>query len=277
MDQLQEICLSNAAFITVGSYTLAPRIGNSGNVFNGDPDFSLNSLGLPNLGLNYLKSHGREMVNLAHQYEKPIYLSVAGFTPDEYRILSCQGFECGFDGVELNLGCSNLVDGGRRKSIANFDLAVVDEILHAVGPPTQESILLTKVSPMTNPNDIVDLAELISHYPVFAVVTMNTLPNCLDFDNDGRSVIQTPDATGWSGGSGKSILPFALGQINQWHKALPSNMQVWGVGGVHTGDSVRKMLLAGASMVQVGTALFVYGPRIFSDIVSEYLDFQQLD
>jgi dihydroorotate dehydrogenase len=277
LDQVHQLSLSSASYVMTGSYTVAPRDGNPGNVFNVDPDFSLNSLGLPNSGLAYLQKRGRDMVEIAHSFDKPIYLSVAGFTPEEYRILAHLGFECGFDGVELNLGCPNVADGGKRKSIASFDLTVVDEILYSVGPPPEESILLAKVSPMTNPNDIADLADLIRYYPVFAVVTMNTLPNCLDFDSAGRTVIQTPDATGWAGGAGKFLLPIALGQISQWRKALPANIRVWGVGGVQSGDAVRKMLYAGASVVQVATALFLFGPRIFSDIASEYLDLEPLE
>lgn len=266
VEQVRQLSLASVSCITVGSYTVLPRDGNPGNVFNGDPDFSLNSLGMPNAGLSYLEAHGREMVDIAHDSDKPIYLSVAGFSSDEYRILAHLGFECGFDGVELNFGCPNVADGGRRKSIVSFDLSMVDEILHTLGPPASGSILLTKVSPMTNPNDIVNLAELIVHYPVFAVVTMNTLPNCLDFDPGGKAVIQTPDGTGWAGGAGRSVLPIALGQVHQWRKTLPANVQVWGVGGVHTGADVRKMLTAGASAVQIGTGLFIYGPRIFADI-----------
>lgn len=272
IEGVRQLAQSAASFIVVGSYTNEPREGNPGNTFNGLSDFSLNSLGMPNRGRTFLHEHGREMVEVAHQHGKPIYLSAAGFTPEEYILLACVGYYLCFDGVELNLGCPNVVDGGRRKAIASFDLGVVREILTELHVRPAETLLTVKVSPMTNPHNIIDLAELLAQYQVNAVVTMNTLPNCLDFDDaHNHPTIQTPDGTGWAGGAGKHVLPIALGQINQWRKALPEHIQVWGAGGAQDGQSVRKMLMAGASVVQVGTGLFVYGPKIFSDIASEFI------
>ncbi len=266
VEHVRELARSAAFFITVGSYTVNAREGNPGDVFNQKPGFSLNSLGMPNRGLKYLETHGDEMVISAHSANKPIYLSVAGFSPEEYKMLAQTGFDLGFDGVELNLGCPNVADGGKRKTIASFDLGIVREILDSVGKPAERTTLMLKVSPMTNPSNIIDLATLVSEYPIYAVVTMNTLPNCLDLHPNNKSVINTPDGTGWAGGAGSSILPVALGQISQWRKALPEHIHVWGVGGLQSGEAARKMFFAGASAMQVATGLFVYGPKIFSDI-----------
>lgn len=271
VDDVRELARSTASFLVVGSYTVLPRDGNPGNVFNGMSEFSLNSLGMPNLGIEYLKSYGHEMVKLAHVREKPIYLSIAGFSPWEYGILAHVAIEIGFDGVEVNMGCPNVADGGKRKAIASFDPQMVHAILSEIGTSMKETILTVKVSPMTNPQDIVHIAGVISQYPVHAVVSMNTIPNSLDFTSEGKLVIETPDKNGWAGGAGSAILPMALGQVSQWRKVLPDTIQVWGVGGVQNGLAAKKMLLAGASVVQVATGLFVYGPKIFSDIASEFV------
>jgi dihydroorotate dehydrogenase (fumarate) len=255
----------------------AKRGGNPGNTFNGS---SLNSLGLPNPGLRKIIEAAPEMVGIAHAAEKPIIMSVAGFAPAEYLELSRTARELGFDGVELNLGCPNVADGGKRKPIASFDLDLVDQIVSGIYnhdmSPDDRWFLSVKVSPMSNPLQILDTAELFEKFGVSAIVTQNTFPNGMLFNEDGAPQIQTPDKTGWAGFAGRAIKPMALGQVNQWRKALDNlggtMIPVWGVGGVTSGEGVRDMQFAGASVVQVGTAYFVSGAKVFGDIANEFIN-----
>lgn len=274
--EVQVLALSVASFIVVGSITLEERAGNPGNTWNGDPLFGLNFLGLPNPGLNKLCEIGSEMIRIAHTAEKPILMSVAGFSPEEYHKLCKAAQYVGFDGVEINLGCPNVIVDGGRKKIASFDPLLVRAILENsfgyIGALKHTWFVSVKVSPMTNPEQIIEIAEIIFEFGVDAVVTQNTFPNCLDFDDKGEPVIDTPDKTGWAGGSGSSVLHQALGQVSQWRKALPENISVWGVGGVQSGNDVQKMLWAGASVVQVGTAYFIGGAKVFGDIADQYLN-----
>jgi dihydroorotate dehydrogenase len=68
----------------------------------------------------------------------------------------------------------------------------------------------------------------------------------------------------------------ALGQVNQWRTALDAfnatHIQVWGVGGVESGRDVHDMQTAGARIVQVGTAYFVGGAKVFSNIANQYVN-----
>lgn len=271
IEEVRNLARSAAEFIVVGSITMEERGGNPGNTFNGE---SLNSLGLPNMGVEKLKEVGPEMVHIAHEAGKKIILSIAGSSPEEYEKLAKIAFELGFDGVEVNGGCPNVVEGGKRKPIACFDVTAIRMILWGVcsikilNPPWFVSF---KVSPMSNPLQIIEIAEVLKTFSIDAVVTQNTFPNGLLFNEDGSPQIQTPDKTGWAGFAGSAIKPMALGQVSQWHQALPDDIQVWGVGGVETGKDVRDMLRAGASMVQVGTAYFTQGPKIFSDIAEQYV------
>ena len=263
-----------SAFVVMGSITLQPRDGNPGTTSNGDDLYMLNSLGLPNPGINALRSREmNDVLAVARDLEKPVILSIAGFSPVEYQELTLAALEIGFSGVELNLGCPNVIEGSKRKPIACFDSRLVNEILGRVTACMEGRFLSVKVSPMTNPIQILETAETVSVYPgISAVVTQNTFPNCLLYNEDGSPQIQTPDGTGWAGGSGRSIKAQALGQMNQWRRALPDSIEVWGVGAVWTGRDVRDVIRAGASIAQVGTAYFNGGAKVFQDIASEFIN-----
>jgi dihydroorotate dehydrogenase (fumarate) len=273
--EVVNLAASAAQFIVVGSFTVLQRDGNSGNTFNGE---SLNSLGLPNGGVPYLRECGARMVKLAHDARKQIILSIAGFEPNDFYILAQIARELGFDGIEVNVGCPNLVQGAVRKPIISFipDLVreIVNEVVRIAKSDNGTMFVLVKMSPMSNPTNIVDLAYILAKTGVDAVVTQNTFPNALLFNDDGTLQIQTPDKTGWAGFAGSAIKPMALGQVNQWRKALDSQnagrIQVWGVGGVQSGRDVHDMLRAGASVVQVGTAYFVSGAKIFGEIANQF-------
>lgn len=263
---------SAASFIVVGSITLLHRDGNPGNTFNGDSVFSLNSLGLPNPGIHQIREIGTEMVHTAHEVGKPIILSVAGLSPDEFLGLTRVAYGVGFDGIELNLGCPNVADGGSRKPIISYRKSLVyDSLSSAFEFASPKWFISAKVSPM-DPDRLDEIASVIEKFPVDAVVTMNTVPNCLDFNSDGTPIINTPDKTGYAGGSGKQVFQQALGQVKQWRDRLPKRIAVFGVGGVETGEDVQKMLRAGASVVQVGTAYFIGGAKVFGDIATQFIN-----
>ncbi|HLC95017.1 MAG TPA: dihydroorotate dehydrogenase [Patescibacteria group bacterium] len=274
IEEVRSLSQTTVAFIVVGSITLEERLGNSGNVFNNDPFRALNALGLPNPGMNKIEKMCPEMIHTAHSANKSILLSLAGFSSQEYSLLAARALQMRFDGIELNLGCPNVVENGKRKQTLSFNRSAIRAVLEQSlyhKKYQDDWFVSVKISPMTDPEQIIKTAELIAEFDIDAIVTQNTFPNCLDFDEQGRPVIQTPDKTGWAGGSGTAILHQALGQVNQWRTALPKNIAVWGVGGVQTGQDVQKMIWAGASAVQVGTTYFISGAKTFGDIASQYI------
>ena len=280
LEEVIVLAQSAAQFIVVGSITVPQRDGNPGNPFN---NINLNSLGLPNRGAEYIRQVGREMVKVAHDAGKLIFLSIAGFSPEEYFELAKVAVECGFDGIEINAGCPNAVDGGKRKEILCFNSVALEHVVQGVVQiaklgPTQLYVLV-KVSPMSNPAEIVRTADLLSSLAIDGVVTQNTFPNALLFNKDGTPQIKTPDGTGWAGHAGPEIKAQALGQVSQWCKALDSFMvthvAVIGVGAVQNGLDVRDMVFAGAHLVQVGTSYFVSGAGVFENIATQYVNLKQ--
>ncbi len=276
VEEVRRVAQSAAEFIVVGSITLQKRSGNPGNTWNNK---DLNSLGLPNPGAEEIENVAHEMVSVAHSFDKKIILSVAGFDASEYVYLFNVALKSGFDGVELNFGCPNVADDGKRKRIFSFYPELMHEVLlmlSLVDGIPDTFFVSVKVSPITNPQQIIELAEMFSQFRmIHAVVTQNTVPNCLEFSDGGAVTITTPDKTGYAGLSGPSVKAMALGQVKQWRSALDlfnrEDIAVTGVGGVSSAKDVQDMIFAGASMVQIGTACILYGPKIFSDIASDYI------
>ena len=278
--EVERLARSAVSGIVVGSITVLPRDGNPGNTFNGDLVYGLNSLGLPNPGIEKIREIGPEMIRIAHAADKPILMSAAGFSPDEFAVLAKAAIDTGFDGVEINVGCPNVADGGKRKAIVSYHRTLMQRSLRAVfsrlGILAYRRLISVKVSPM-DPERLQEIAELLVEWPIEVVVTMNAVPNCLDFKDDGTPVIDTPDKTGYAGGSGRQVLQQSLGQVKQWRERLPNAVMVWGVGGVQDALSIKKMRLAGAEVVQVGTAYFSHpdGAKFFGDLATEFINLNE--
>lgn len=257
--------------IMVGSMTMAARAGNSGETAIFEQNFSLNARGLPDRGAAYWRIALPGMAEAAHAFDKKLIASAAGFNPGEYADLAYIAFESGADGVELNFGCPNVWDGGKQKRILSFSLGGIEETLtqveNAIGAHKTVGI---KVSPFSDPEQLNETALVISGFPwVTFVTTMNTFPNATAYAGDKPAI----SPNGFGGLAGLAIKQIGLGQVRMWKAALPKHMHVIGVGGIESGRDMLDYLTAGATVIQVATAyLRQEDPRIFQNILSEYLD-----
>ncbi|MBI4049906.1 MAG: tRNA-dihydrouridine synthase [Candidatus Doudnabacteria bacterium] len=274
LEHVKALCSSAAVAIMVGSITWEQRDGNAGNVYYPGPEFSLNSLGLPNGGREYYRKHLPDMVRMAHDAGKPLFVSVAGFSPHEYLRLADLVAEAGADAVELNLGCPNVWDGGQQKGILSFEPDRIDETLGLLKFELDLPVSL-KLSPYSDPGMIPRIAEVLKRHAdmVKAISAVNCFPNALKFGDDGQPVI-TP-GQGLAGLGGPAMRPIALGQVFQWFKVLPTRyIQIIRVGGASHGKDVFESESLGATATQVGTAFFNEGPGIFSRILAEMVELQ---
>jgi dihydroorotate dehydrogenase (fumarate) len=278
VEDVADLARSAVAAVTVGSITLAARTGNAGATYHSGDGFSLNALGLPNRGLGYYRDHLAAMADLAHGAGKPLVLSIAGFSVEDYATVAQAAATTGVDLLELNLACPNVWDGGRQKRLACFDTgqteaicAAVDDALRATPVPYG-----VKISPFSDPEALAGLAETIGKVATAAgpdagpryVCSSNTFPNALAYDHAGRAVIGVELA----GLAGPALRPVALGQVRQLRQLLPSEIEIVGAGGVTTGRDVADFLRAGAAAVQVATAFFNRegNPAVFGEIAADW-------
>lgn len=268
LEDVERLARSATAAIMVGSITKEPRTGNEGDVYWAGPTYSLNSLGLPNRGAEYYAKVIPEMVRIAHGAGKPLFVSVAGFTPDEYADLASLALWKGADLIELNLGCPNVWHGKAQKRIACFDPELVDQIQERVEERVGvEARIAEKISPFSDPFSLVAIAAVIgsSKLPK-AVTTTNTFANA--FAWNGAKPRITPGG-GLAGFAGPAMKPIGLGQVKQLRALLPDSIKIMGVGGIGEGKDILEYRGCGADAVQVGTAYLEKGENVFSTLLSD--------
>lgn len=268
--------------ITLGSYTLEPKDGNPGNSFWADGETrptSINSLGLPNPGMSAMEDHFWIMGEQIRASGKRVRVSIAGFSPREYKLMAQMAMGARPFELELNLGCPNVWKDGQQKRITSFDLDLIRETLLQVSEVTDNAdapAVAVKLSVYSDPFLLEEVARLLSdmRHIVQSVVVCNTFPNGSGFDSGGKLLIDATD--GYGGLAGNSLKYIALGQVRKFRHLLSSTIDVVGVGGISTGQDVLDMERAGASSVQIGTAYFMHGdPSIFVDIMRQYAELSE--
>jgi len=258
--ELDALVAAGAGGVVTKSCTLAPRAGNPEPRYVATRLGSINSMGLPNEGFAYYLDWAA-----AHaDGPTPILLSVAGLTvADNLAILAAVRAAGLRVPVELNLSCPN-VPG---KPQLAYDLDALDATLAAVTAEHDLPFGL-KLPPYFDLVHFDEAAAVLNTYPLVAFLTcINSIGNGLVIDVETESVVIRPK-DGFGGIGGDYVLPTALANVNAFHRRCPDK-QIVGCGGVSTGEHVFAHLLAGASLVQVGTALHREGPGLLPRLADE--------
>lgn len=266
-DDVARLARSPVAAVTVGSITLQPRAGNAGEVYATRPGHAVNALGMPNRGADFYREELPRMAELTRAQDKPLIVSVAGFSPEEYGALAHLAADAGADLVELNLGCPNVWDDGHQHRIASFDPELVAASLAAAAGAAVP--VGAKLSPLADPIQLGEVAAALAESAARFVVSCNTFPNGLALGTDGRPALDV----GFGGVSGAAMKPIAMGQVAQLRAALPPAIDLVGCGGVGRGDDIGDLLHAGAAAVGLATAFWDAGedPGVFGDLLAEWL------
>lgn len=257
---LKSLEASASGSLITKSCTLDARSGNPEPRYVATPLGSINSMGLPNRGYQYYLDYARHF----DYAQKPLFMSVAGLSlADNLQMIEAIRDAALPAIVELNLSCPN-VPG--KPQIA-YDFGAMDQMLAAVtkiytGP------FGVKMPPYFDFAHFDEAAAILNRYPTVAFVTcINSIGNALVIDTESESVVIKPK-DGFGGIGGDYVLPTALANVNAFYRRCPDK-RVIGCGGVKTGEHVFQHLLAGASLVQVGTALQEEGAGIFARLNTE--------
>ncbi len=238
--------LNQVGGIVVKGTTLAPRAGNSGRRMAETPAGMLNSIGLENPGVEELITH--IMPELA-RYQVPVIVNISGNTVEEYGELAARLDQSGVAGLEVNISCPNVKQGGIAFGTCPDSAAGV---VKAVKARTKLPVIV-KLSP--NVTDIVLMAKAVEAAGADAISLINTL---LGMAIDIRT--WQPVLGNTVGGlSGPAVKPVAVRMV--WQVAQAVQVPVIGMGGIMTAEDAIEFMLAGASAVAVGTANFV-NPRV---------------
>ncbi len=227
------------------------RVGNPPPRVAETPAGMVNSIGLQNPGVEQFLS---ELDTL--DLDVPIFASVAGNTVEEFDAL-CERLskEGRIAAVELNLSCPNVECGGLTFCASP---ASVEEVVTVCRAAVPEKPIFAKLTF----EGVVENARAAEAGGADALTVMNTIP-ALTVDAYRRSVLVR------GGLSGPAIKPVALRAVYEVSRA--TGVPVLGSGGIASGTDVAEFMLAGATVVQVGTASFMRDPREILDEFASYL------
>jgi len=243
------------------------RLGNAAHRVAETAGGMLNAIGLQNPGVAHVVQHILPTLDFS---ETRFIANACGSTIEEYVEVTRRFDDSPIDAIEINISCPNVKEGGVQfGNVPEMSARVVAACRKVTRKP-----LITKLSP--NQTDIRDNAR-----------------RCIDAGSDALAVINTvmgmaidaatrrPVLGNIQGGlSGPAIKPIALLKVREVYEiAGPRGIPIIGQGGVTTAADAIEFLLAGASAIGVGTALFydpLVCPKINAGLV-DYLAAQQLD
>ena len=199
----------------------------------------LNSVGLQNPGVKAFK---QEIWPKIKDTDTVLIANISGFSKEEYLKVIQELNEIDLDAYELNISCPNVHHGG---AFFGRDAKMAYDIVKAAKEAAQKP-LIVKLMPLLP--SVADIAQAVQDGGADAVSLINTLP-AMAIDAKRRRPI-LGNITG--GLSGPAVKPVALKLVYETAKQL--KIPVIGGGGVMTGEDAAEFLLAGASLVSVGTA-----------------------
>ena len=241
--------------------TLKPRMGNPPPRIAETPSGILNAVGLQNPGVDHFIE--RDLPWLKEQ-ETVVIANIAGNTPEEYAQMAEKLSESSVDMIEMNISCPNVKHGGVQFGTSCQSVgAITREVRAHCKKP-----LMVKLSPTVS--DIAEIARAAESEGADALSLINTLTGMRIDINTRRPIIR--NNTG--GLSGPAVFPVAVRMV--WQTAGAVKIPVVGMGGISTWRDAVEMMLAGASAIQVGTALFSdpYAPLKIKEGLNRYLDDQ---
>lgn len=241
--------------------TLKPRMGNPPPRIAETPSGILNAVGLQNPGVDHFIEQDLPWLK---EQETVVIANIAGNTPEEYAQMAEKLSESSVDMIEMNISCPNVKYGGVQFGTSCQSVgAITREVRAHCKKP-----LMVKLSP--NVSDIAEIARAAESEGADALSLINTLTGMRIDINTRRPIIR--NNTG--GLSGPAVFPVAVRMV--WQTAGAVKIPVVGMGGISTWRDAVEMMLAGASAIQVGTALFSdpYAPLKIKEGLNRYLDDQ---
>ncbi len=251
MEYCEYVNLSRLGAVTTKGVSLTPWEGNPTPRVAETYGGMLNAIGLQNPGIDvFIK---RDLPFL-RSFDTRIIVNVIGKTAEEYCEVAERLSECDVDMLEINISCPNVKEGG----IAfGQDPARVEAITSQVKKHSKKPIII-KLSP--NVTDISETARAAEAGGADAVSLINTITGMkIDIE---RMTFLLANKTG--GLSGPAIKPIAVRMVYQAANAV--KIPVIGMGGIMDGDDALEFIMAGATMVAVGTANFL-NPKATEEVI----------
>ena len=256
----------DAGAIVLKGTTGAARLGNAPHRLYETSAGMLNAIGLQNPGVDRVV---REILPTLDFTETRFIANVCGSTIEEYVEVTRRFDQSRIDAIEINISCPNVKEGGVQfGNVPEMSARVVAACRRVTNKP-----LITKLSP--NQTDIRENARRCIDAGTDAFAVINTVTGMAIDLATRRPVI----GHGQGGLSGPAIKPIALLKVKEVYEvAGPQRIPIIGQGGISNAHDALEFIIAGASAVGIGTALF-YQPLVCRSVnqgIADYLSAQGL-
>jgi dihydroorotate dehydrogenase (NAD+) catalytic subunit len=250
-ESLQRIAEAGAGAVITKSVGLKPRMGYPNPTVVQANCGIINAMGLPNPGI---AEYASEISFTKTIVTVPLIASVYGYSAEEYASVAKTAMAAGADAVELNVSCPHVKETG---SEIGQNPKLLNQVIRGVKAVTEKPVIV-KLSP--NVTDIVELAQVATNAGADALTAVNTV-RAIAIDTETA----LPVLGNTRGGlSGPAIKPIALRAVYDIYQQVKT--PIVGCGGVTTWQDAVEFLLAGATTIQIGTAIAIYDPKIFQTI-----------
>jgi len=247
--------------IVLKGTTAQPRLGNPPHRVTETPYGIINAIGLQNPGVDHVV---RKILPTLDFGETRFIANVCGSTIEEYAEVTRRFDDSAIDAMEINISCPNVKEGGVQ--FGNYP-EMSARVVAACRAKTKKP-LITKLSP--NQTDIRENARLCIEAGSDGLAVINTISGMMIDAQTRRAVIGNVQG----GVSGPAIKPIALLKVKQVYEvAAPKRIPIIGQGGIASALDAIEFLVAGATAVGLGTALF-YDPLLcpkVNDGIAHYL------
>lgn len=257
---LHRVVKDGCGIVTTKSIALNERTGHEGPIWAEIPGGMMNAVGLAGPGIEVGIEEVEEFKSVC---DAPIIISIFGGSIDDFKKLTEYVNKSKADFVELNLSCPNVADEFERPFA--HDSERVYEVVKAVKSISKIPVI-AKLSP--NVTDIKPIAKAAEEAGADALTLINTVgPGLLIDPIACKPVLKNT----FGGISGPCIKPIALKIVYEIYKIV--KIPIIGTGGVTNGIDAIEMMMAGATMVGVGSAVYYRGQSVFKDILNEMNEF----
>ena len=258
-----DYCVQNeVGIVTSKSLTLKPRSGHNGPVVAEFEGGFINAMGLCNPGI---EEGLAEIDEFKERSKTPVIVSVFATNTKDFLKLTNYVNNSKGDFIELNLSCPNVFDEFGIPLAASKDK--VFEIVRAVKEISKVPVI-AKLSP--NVYDIVEIATAAEKAGADALCLINTVGPGMLID---KKMVKPILSNRTGGLSGPCIKPIALRLVHEVFSKV--NVPIIGTGGVTYGDDAIEMIMCGATLVGVGTAVYYRGIDCFKKINQEMEQFME--
>ena len=250
-ETLKSIIEGGAGAVLTKSVGLKPRVGYANPTIVQTSCGLINAMGLPNPGINEFVKEIREAKTVLNV---PLIVSVYGFSAEEYATVAKKAVDAGANAVELNVSCPHVRETGSEVGQNPKILAeVVGKVKAVVDKP-----VFVKLSP--NVTSIAETAEAAVKAGAKAITAINTVKAMAIDTETGMPILSNRIG----GLSGPAIKPIAVRCVYEIYEQV--KVPIVGCGGITNWRDAVEFLLAGASAVQIGTAVALKDPNVFKAV-----------